>query len=102
MTGAFADDFSNLLTFGIGAVATIISHGVLAILVYQPFSIWIHLLNVIFLILAGFAGSIATITSIATCVKNFDRQVGMLTLTLFLTYMKLSTSFDDCLVNAFL
>ena len=59
------------------------------------------LLHILFLFLAGLAGSLATVTSVCSCVTNFDRQVGILLLVLMVTYMKLSTAFDECLQLGF-
>ena len=65
------------------------------------FGVPLQLLTCLCLFLAGLAASIATVCSIVSAAKNFDRKVSVLLVAIMVTYMKLAQGFDEAVYHTF-
>jgi len=60
----------------------------------DPFGILAQLMTIFFMFIAGLGGSIAMISSIVVCAKNFDSQVSILLVSILITYLKTASALD--------
>ena len=99
--GILVDKLPNLISFLIAAGLALLGFGGVAFSVSGDFGVGMQLLCFFCQFIAGVACSIATICSIVTALKNFDREVAVLMAAIFVTYMKTAQAFDDAIQGAF-
>lgn len=94
---------AKMIPMVVAALISAVSFGGLAFTVGADFAeVPIQILTVLCMFLAGFAASMATMTSMVTIVGNFkSKKVNVMLAGLIVTYMKLAPAFEDALKEAF-
>ena len=100
--GLLVDKLPNLISFLIAAGLALVGFAGVAWSASGDFETLHQLVCVLCQFIAGIACSIATICSVVTALKNFDREVAVLMAAIFVTYMKTAQAFDDAIQGAFL
>ena len=101
LAGYLVDNMPNLVSYIIAAVLSFISFGGVAFILGQELTTGWIILTIFLLILAGLSASIATVTSIVSIAKNFDRQVAYLLVAIAIGYMKTAKAFDHSVKEGF-
>jgi MFS family permease len=60
----------------------------------EDYSIFLQLITIIFMFLAGLGASIAMISSVVILAKNFDTQLSVLLTAVMITYLKTANCMD--------
>lgn len=102
IAGFMNDYFRNWVSFLIAAGLTLVSFAVLALTITLDFSsVFIQLVTIFFMFIAGMGASFATVCSIVSVAKNFDRVVSTLLVAIMITYLKTAKEFDISLHDSF-
>lgn len=101
IAGVLVDKMRNMWTFILSACLSGISFVSLAFLLDSPFTFWLQMLTCFMMFVAGLSASLATVCSIVSIAKNYDRMCSSLLVALMVSYMKTSESFDLALKKGF-
>jgi hypothetical protein len=83
------------MTFFLAACLSALAYLTIGLLATGTFSFGIGCLVMVHLIIAGFSASLATINAIHAVMRNYNRVMAILPLTLLISYMKMAKMFDE-------
>ena len=101
LAGFLVDNIPNIFSYCIAAGLSLVSFGGVAFVLGKELTTGFIILTIFLLILAGLSASIATVTSIVSIAKNFDRVVAYLLVAIAIGYMKTAKAFDHSVKEGF-